>query len=67
MSLAEVPNVVIRNLQGHNSEARGLKHPRNRKPDDNYYKLSNMRVIQKKLVYVIGLSTQLALTEVIYN
>ena len=30
----------------------------------NYYKLSNLRIIQKKLVYVIGLSTEMANKEV---
>jgi len=30
----------------------------------NYYKLSNLRIIQKKLVYVIGLSTEMAHKEV---
>jgi hypothetical protein len=31
----------------------------------NYYRMSNLRIIQKKLVYVIGLSTELANKEVI--
>ncbi len=30
----------------------------------NYYKMSNLRIIQKKLVYVIGLSSAIAFREV---
>jgi hypothetical protein len=30
----------------------------------NYYKMSNLRIIQKKLVYVIGLSSDLAKRDV---
>jgi hypothetical protein len=33
----------------------------------NYYKMSNLRIIQKKLVYVIGLSSDLANRDVNYN
>jgi hypothetical protein len=58
MSLAEVPNLLIR------ASNEVKRQPRQRKQDDTYYKLSNMRVIQKKLVYVIGLSTRLALNDV---
>lgn len=32
----------------------------------NYYKMSNLRIIQKKLVYVIGLSSELANRDVNY-
>ena len=33
----------------------------------NYTKMSNLRIIQKKLLYVIGLSSDLASKEVIIN
>lgn len=36
----------------------------NKKKISNYTKMQNIRIIQKKLVYVIGLSAQIAFKEV---
>ena len=41
--------------------------PKNKKHKSTFMKMTNLRIIRKQLVYVIGLSANIAFREVILN
>jgi hypothetical protein len=49
------------------SNSRTLQAKLSKKHKSIYSKMSNMRIIQKKLVYVIGLSSEIAFRDVHYS